>query len=126
MIGTRWTFKSSLFGVWVLSLTMLPITVLDCYTGRLGLLPSVSTIALYLVCSYCFFTVWKREPELFVGKASVKNHKIEPCEWEYDEEHERWETGCDDVIALHGGESPFEYGFRVCPYCGKQLTDVSK
>lgn len=44
------------------------------------------------------------------------------CDWEYNDEFERWETECEDVIALHGGESPFEYGFKFCPYCGKKAV----
>ena len=45
------------------------------------------------------------------------------CEWEYSDEHERWDTECDDVIALHAGESPFEYGFKFCPFCGKEVRE---
>ena len=46
------------------------------------------------------------------------------CEWEYNDEHGRWDTECDDVIVLHGDESPFENGFKFCPYCGKPCRDV--
>lgn len=47
----------------------------------------------------------------------------EYCEWEYDNEYERWSTTCDDVIILHNHESPFEYGFNFCPYCGKKVKE---
>lgn len=43
------------------------------------------------------------------------------CEWSHDSEHDRWDTGCEDVIALHNSESPFNYGFKYCPYCGKRV-----
>ena len=65
--------------------------------------------------------------ERLVG-VDVKEHErrhSERCEWGYNDEHERWDTQCDDVMVLHLGESPFTYGFKVCPYCGKQLLDVS-
>ena len=49
----------------------------------------------------------------------VDDTPSECCEWEFNSEYGRWETECDDVIALHNDENPFDYGFRFCPYCGK-------
>lgn len=46
------------------------------------------------------------------------------CSWEYNDEHGRWDTECDNAIALHAGESPFEYGFKFCPYCGKPVMEL--
>jgi hypothetical protein len=46
------------------------------------------------------------------------------CEWEFIGEHERWETECEEMIALHNGESPFEYGFKFCPFCGKKCVEL--
>lgn len=55
---------------------------------------------------------------------SFRKGKWSTCEWEYNDEHERWDTECDDVIALHAGESPFEYGFKFCPFCGKEVREM--
>ena len=67
--------------------------------------------------------------DLKVGADGVVVQKVpdgewSTCEWEYNDEHGRWDTECDDVIALHAGESPFEHGFKFCPFCGKSVREM--
>ena len=41
------------------------------------------------------------------------------CRWEYNSEHDRWDTECDDICGRIGNnETPQEFGFKRCPYCG--------
>ena len=44
------------------------------------------------------------------------------CEWTYDNEYERWDTECDDVAVDQNGETPKEFGFKFCPYCGNLIS----
>jgi hypothetical protein len=44
------------------------------------------------------------------------------CEWVYNDEFDRWDTGCDDVIVHQNGETPKAFGFKFCPYCGKVIA----
>lgn len=44
------------------------------------------------------------------------------CEWTYDDEYERWDTECDDVVVAQNDETPKEFGFKFCPYCGKLIS----
>ena len=44
------------------------------------------------------------------------------CTWEYVESEDHWSSECGEQTAF--GDSPIEFGFRFCPYCGKQLQEL--
>ena len=46
---------------------------------------------------------------------------LEMCHWEYNTEHERWDTECGDCVCLWQDEEPKGYGFRYCPYCAHEI-----
>ena len=44
------------------------------------------------------------------------------CEWWHNSEFNRWETECEDLIALFECANPKPYGFKWCPFCGKLIA----
>ena len=44
------------------------------------------------------------------------------CSWEYVDDEDHWESECGESIAF--GVTPFEYGFKFCPFCGKPITEL--
>jgi hypothetical protein len=48
------------------------------------------------------------------------------CEWWYNSEFDRWETECEDLIALFECANPRPYGFKWCPFCGRPIQWESK
>ena len=47
----------------------------------------------------------------------------EACIWEYWDNGECWETGCDNAFILNDG-TPGENGMVFCPYCGQRIEEV--
>lgn len=45
------------------------------------------------------------------------------CQWGDDEEG-IWNTGCGELFQFDA-DGPRENGFKFCPYCGKELCEVS-
>lgn len=46
------------------------------------------------------------------------------CTWEYNDEFDRYDTGCDDVGVDQNNETPKDFGFKFCPFCGKVIQWV--
>jgi hypothetical protein len=44
------------------------------------------------------------------------------CEWTYNDECDRWDTECEDIAVDQNDETPKDFGFKFCPYCGKLIS----
>jgi hypothetical protein len=77
------------------------------------------------------YQIYKIEPgdwESATGKTVDKDVMVRVlpgeswrCEWTYNDEYERWDTECEDVAVDQNNESPKDFGFKFCPYCGKAI-----
>lgn len=45
---------------------------------------------------------------------------LKPCEWQYDEWHNNWNTGCGEAHVFIA-DGPRQNGYKYCPYCGGKL-----
>jgi hypothetical protein len=48
------------------------------------------------------------------------------CQWRHNNEYDRWDTSCDDICVALNNETPKDFGFKVCPYCGKTIDWVDE
>lgn len=57
--------------------------------------------------------------------ASPLTPPMETCEWSQDDHggDSTWETQCKHAFYFDGADGPDDAGFRVCPFCGKALTE---
>jgi len=46
------------------------------------------------------------------------------CKWVYDEEYDKWETGCGRHFQLSSDESLEKNGMIYCYHCGKLIKNI--
>lgn len=52
---------------------------------------------------------------------SCKGEKMDICFWEEVDTGDYYESGCNKTGFQFNDGSPYDNGFKFCPYCGKQL-----
>jgi hypothetical protein len=51
----------------------------------------------------------------------VEQMEKDKCKWTHNNDRDRWDTSCDDLCVALNDETPKDFGFKICPYCGKSI-----